>query len=140
MYMDLIRLLLDFGLVVLIWMIQRIVYPGFTHYNTKNLIVWHRVYTSRLSAIVIPLMFGQLGVSIYQVTILTNLYTVTSLVIIILLWITTFLQFVPIHSNISKGMVSETMLISLVKKNWIRTILWTLLFMCSFLNYTNLIF
>jgi hypothetical protein len=130
-----IRLLLDFGLVVLIWIIQRIVYPSFLHYSTENLVVWHREYTSRFSAIVIPLMLAQLGISIYQVITFANLYTVLSLVIIILIWISTFLQFVPIHANISKGSVSEKMLKALVRKNWLRTFLWSLLFVINFSYY-----
>ncbi len=132
MSIAIIRLLLDFGLVVLIWIIQRIIYPSFLDYNTENLVVWHRKYISRLNPIVIPLMFGQLGISIYQVTISVNLYTVLSLGIIVLIWTSTFLQFVPIHSNISKGRVSEKMLKELINKNWIRTALWTLLFLSSF--------
>ena len=132
MSIAIIRLLLDFGLVVLIWIIQRIVYPSFLHYKTQNLIVWHNVYTSRFSTIVIPLMLSQLAISIYQVIVVTNLYTVISIVCIVLIWASTFLQFVPIHSQISKGIVSEKILISLVKKNWTRTILWTLLFIFSF--------
>ncbi len=134
MTVAIIRLLLDFGLVVLIWIIQRIVYPSFLHYSTENLVVWHREYTSRFSAIVIPLMLAQLGISIYQVITLTNLYTLLSLAVIILIWISTFLQFVPIHSNISKENVSEKMLMALVRKNWLRTFLWSLLFVinCSY--------
>jgi len=134
MSITIIQLLLDFGLVVLIWIIQRIVYPSFLYYNTENLVAWHRIYTSRFSAIVIPLMLGQLGLCIYQVITLSSLYTFISLVIIILIWIATFSQFVPIHSKISQGIVNEKMLISLVKKNWIRTVLWTLLFLYSFFN------
>lgn len=76
-----------------------------------------------------PLMFGQLGITIYQIAKSFNLYTVFSLVIIVLIWVSTFLQFVPIHSNISKGRVSEMMLKELVRKNWTRTFLWTLLFL-----------
>ena len=132
MSIAIIRLLLDFGLVVLIWIIQRIVYPSFLHYKTQNLIVWHNAYTSRFSTIVIPLMLGQLAISIYQVIVVTNLYTIISLVCIVLIWASTFSQFVPIHSQISKGIINEKLLISLVKKNWIRTILWTLLFLFSF--------
>jgi hypothetical protein len=134
MSIDVIRLVLDFGLVVLIWIIQRIVYPIFLHYNTGNLVVSHKLYTSRFSAIVIPLMFGQLVIAIYQAIILSSLYTFISLGVILLIWISTFLQFVPIHANISKGIVSEKMLVSLVQKNWIRTVLWTLLFLYSFFN------
>ncbi len=49
MSLEIIRLLLDFGLVVLIWMIQGIVYPSFLDYNTENLAVWHRKYMNRLN-------------------------------------------------------------------------------------------
>jgi len=134
MSLAIVRLLLDFGLVVLIWIIQRIVYPSFLHYSDKNLVTWHREYTSRFSAIVIPLMLAQLGIAGYQLFILTNLYTVLSLVIIIIIWVSTFLQFVPIHSNISKGSISDKMLKALVKKNWLRTVLWSLLFLYTFFN------
>ncbi|SRX55487.1 hypothetical protein AEQU1_02509 [Aequorivita sp. CIP111184] len=135
MSIELIRLLLDFGLVVLIWMIQCIVYPSFRYYPAKNLIAWHKVYTARFSVIVIPLMLGQIGIAVYQTILLPSVYTVISLIIIIFVWLATFLQFVPIHTSISKGIVSEKLLVSLVNKNWIRTALWTLLFIYSFIFY-----
>ncbi len=131
MSIAILRLLLDFGLVVLIWIIQRIVYPGFLYYSAENLVKWHKEYTSRFSAIVMPLMLGQLGISIYQLISQTNLFTVISFVIILLIWIATFLQFVPIHATISKGRANETMLKALVHKNWLRTFLWTLLFVIN---------
>ena len=133
MSITILRLLFDFGLLVLIWIIQRIVYPSFLHYNSKDLVNWHKVYTSRLTFIVMPLMLGQLGISIYQLIMEIDLYTVLSLIIIIVIWVATFLQFVPIHAQISKGKASQKMLDSLVKKNWIRTFLWTVLFMYSLL-------
>ena len=133
MSITILRLLFDFGLLVLIWIVQRIIYPGFLHYNSKNLINWHKVYTSRLTFIVMPLMLGQLGVSIYQLIVEINLYTVLSIIIIIGIWVSTFTQFVPIHAQISKGKASQKMLDSLVKKNWIRTFLWTILFLYSML-------
>ena len=133
MSITILRLLFDFGLLVLIWIIQRIVYPSFLHYNSKDLVNWHKVYTSRLTFIVMPLMLGQLGISIYQLIMEIDLYTVLSLIIIIVIWVATFLQFVPIHAQISKGKTSQKMLDSLVKKNWIRTFLWTVLFMYSLL-------
>ena len=132
MSIAILRLLLDFGLVVLIWIIQRIIYPSFLHYKSQNLIVWHNIYTSRFSAIVIPLMLGQLAISVYQVFMLANVYTVISLLFIVAIWLSTFLQFVTIHAKISKGIIDEHLLVSLVKKNWTRTILWTLLFIFSF--------
>ena len=131
MSIDILRLLTDFGLVVLIWIVQRIVYPSFLHYSSKELIKWHRIYTSRFTFIVLPLMLGQLTIALYQLVLLVNLYTVLSFVIIGLIWLSTFLQFVPIHAKISKGKVNQKMLDLLVKKNWIRTFLWTVLFLYS---------
>ena len=134
MSITILRFLFDFGLLVLIWIVQRIVYPGFLHYNPKNLINWHKVYTSRLTFIVMPLMLGQIGISIVQLIMEINLYTVLSIIIIIVIWVSTFMQFVPIHAQIAKGKASQNMLDSLVKKNWIRTFLWTALFLYSMLN------
>ena len=128
-----LRLLIDFGLLVLIWIVQSIVYPSFLYYNSKDLFNWHSVYTSRFTFIVMPLMLGQLGISIYQLMMEIDLYTVLSLIIILLIWLSTFLQFVPIHTEISKGKANQKMLDSLVKKNWIRTFLWTALFLYSML-------
>ena len=133
MSITILRLLIDFGLVVLIWIVQRIVYPGFLFYKPDDLIKWHRVYTSRFTFIVMPLMLGQLGISIYQLIIKIELYTVLSLMIIILIWLSTFLQFVPVHNEIHKGKFSHKMLDTLIKKNWIRTFLWTALFLYSLL-------
>ena len=135
MSIEQIRLLFDFGLVVLIWIIQCIVYPSFRYYPTKDLITWHKIYTARFSVIVIPLMLGQFGIALYQTILLPSLYTVISIILIICIWLATFLQFVPIHNTISKGIVNEKLLLSLVHKNWVRTVLWTLLFIYSFIIY-----
>jgi hypothetical protein len=133
-----LRLLVDFGLLVLIWIIQLIIYPGFLYYNTENLVVWHKKYTPLIGYIVAPLMISQLGIAIYQTTSATNPYNLISLVIISIVWISTFLQFIPIHNNISKGRANNKMLSSLVKKNWLRTVLWTILFLFSLANYAFL--
>jgi len=95
----------------------------------------HRKYMSRLNPIVILLMLGQLFVSVYQITISIDSYTISSFVIILLIWLSTLLQFVPIHSDISKGKASKSLLKKLVLTNWIRTIMWTLLFTISCFRY-----
>lgn len=130
-----LRLLVDFGLLVLIWMIQIIIYPSFLYYKKENLIFWHRKYTPLIGYIVGPLMLFQLGITIYQITNKINLFNIISLVIISLVWISTFLQFVPIHNSISKGHVNKEMLVALVKKNSIRTLLWSMLFLINIAYY-----
>lgn len=128
-----IGLLINFGLVVLIWMIQLIVYPSFLYYQTADLVIWHRKYTVLVGYIVVPLMFTQLVISILQVYVSATSYTFSMLILVLLVWLSTFLQLVPIHSSISKGCVNQKMLNALVKKNWTRTILWTVVFIISFL-------
>jgi len=41
MSIPLIRLLFDFGLLVLIWLVQLVIYPSFLYYEQDNLKRWH---------------------------------------------------------------------------------------------------
>ncbi|MCP9198586.1 hypothetical protein MKO06_01620 [Gramella sp. GC03-9] len=126
-----IRLLLDFGLMVLIWTVQLVIYPGLCHYRQEELGKWHSIYTQRIGVIVGPLMIAQLAVCILQLWQEKNLYTWGSLVIILLTWILTFLIFVPLHNSISPDKPCEEITNSLVIKNWWRTWLWSVLFLGS---------
>ncbi|GAB5563815.1 MAG: hypothetical protein Wins2KO_08780 [Winogradskyella sp.] len=135
MDIGLLRLLIDFGLVVLIWIVQLIIYPSFTYYKNTNLLKWHRIYTGRVTFIVLPLMVSQLIISVIQVLNGLNLYTITSLLIIVILWLLTFLLFVPLHQKIDQNKFEFSTTVSLVNLNWFRTALWSLLFFLSLLNY-----
>lgn len=125
------RLLIDFGLVILIWMVQLIVYPSFLHYTRENLMRWHRRYTPAIGYIVGPLMLGQLGLALYQTGTDFTFFRTANLLMVIGLWLITYFQFVPRHQAISKGLFDATLLISLVTKNWSRTLFWTLVFLDS---------
>ena len=129
--LDTLRLISDSGLLVLIWMVQLIVYPSFAYYNQENLYKWHSVYTGRIAVIVIPMMFGQLITTGIQVFLEQNFYTISSSVLVVAVWISTFTQFVPLHRNISKKQEINNSIKKLVSKNWIRTFLWSLLFILT---------
>jgi hypothetical protein len=124
---EITRLVLDVGLLVLIWMIQLIVYPSFLFYTAKELIAWHKMYTKAIALIVIPLMLGQLGIAIYQVFLVQNTYTLTSIILVVFLWGITLLKFAPMHQQISEGNTHVQLLKKLVQNNWIRTLIWTIL-------------
>ena len=124
---EITRLVLDVGLLVLIWMIQLIVYPSFLFYTAKELIAWHKMYTKAIALIVIPLMLGQLGITIYQVFLVQNTYTLTSIILVVFLWGITLLKFAPMHQQISEGNTHVQLLKKLVQNNWIRTLIWTIL-------------
>lgn len=122
-------LLIDAGLVVLIWMVQLVVYPSFTYYQPKNLIEWHQKYTTGIAVIVIPLMLAQLVLAIVAVFYQPNFVSLFTLLIVIFLWIFTFLSFAPLHFKISEGKPNQQLLQLLIRRNWIRTFLWSSLFL-----------
>ena len=118
------RLLFDFGLVVLIWMVQLIIYPAFTYLERPKLLSWHGKYSMRISLVVIPLMLGQLLITIFQ---LMNgsliIYLIALLVLAV--WLITFLFFVPAHGKISRNEINDRTLDRLVTVNWWRTVIWS---------------
>lgn len=118
--------MVDAGLVILIWMVQLIVYPSFKYYERQNLVRWHNLYTGRIAIIVVPLMFYQLIFGLYEIFEEVNENSITRLIIILFLWIYTFTSFAPLHQKISVNNFESHKLSKLVKINWIRTILWTL--------------
>ena len=129
-----VRLLVDFGLLILIWIVQLIIYPSFSHFSKEDLVEWHRKYTALMGFIVVPLMLSELG--IYLVTLFTKptLWNIVGMVLVIAIWVMTFVQFVPMHNAISKGKVDENLLEKLVKTNWGRTLLWSILFILGSLT------
>lgn len=129
-----LRLLLDFGLVILIWMVQLVVYPSFKFFAPSDLVKWHKKYTVCIAYIVMPLMLGQLLVSAFQVYETQSFYTIGSFVLVLSLWAITFSIFVPLHGKIESNSFLPKDLHLLVKRNWIRTILWNLIGVWSFLE------
>jgi len=135
MSLELLRLLSDVGLAVLIWMVQLLIYPSFKYCSPNELLKWHKRYTTNMALIVIPLMFAQL--IIYGILVFQNqtLFNVFGMCIVLSLWLSTFLLFVPLHQHISNNNFSEKTLTDLENRNWIRTALWTLLVIWSFLEF-----
>ncbi len=126
--MQVFKLLVDFGLVVLIWMTQLIVYPGFGYYSPEGLVQWHNKYTLAITIIVAPLMISQVMLHGWALFANAGVVSWMSILLILLIWINTFGFAVPIHHQISSGMnVTETVR-KLVSINWYRTILWSMVF------------
>lgn len=128
MNQDSLRLLLDFGLVILIWLVQLVIYPSFLHYAKVDLVRWHKKYTPRIAFIVLPLMLGQLMLYGALLQEGKTFYSIGSFILVLLAWLLTFTVFVPRHKEITSDTYSEKTLSQLVKFNWSRTLIWTLLF------------
>ncbi len=131
---DILRLLLDFGLLVLIWIVQLVIYPGLCYYEQRDLGTWHKSYTSRIGMIVAPLMILQLVVVLFQVFRDLNWYSLGSGILVLVLWLLTFLIFVPLHGKIRPEVPCDEITEKLVRKNWWRTFLWSSLFIWTLLR------
>ena len=127
--------IIDFGLVVLIWVVQLVVYPGFHYYEKEALVKWHTRYTRNISLVVMPLMTVQLALHGYWLVKDFNFVRLWIFIMILAAWAVTFLFAVPLHENISRNKEIAFAVESLVKINWIRTVLWTLVFVMSFLTH-----
>jgi len=128
-------LITDFGLVVLIWMVQLIIYPGFAYYKKEDLLVWHKKYTIYITIIVMPLMVGQLA--FHGVDLLEN-YSLQKAAVglmIVACWLITFAYAVPLHKRIDQDDEIELAVRSLIKVNWYRTILWSLVFVLQLFSF-----
>ncbi|MEL7001745.1 MAG: hypothetical protein AAFN93_03320 [Bacteroidota bacterium] len=128
------KLLFDFGLVVLIWIVQLIIYPSFAYYADKDLLIWHQKYTLLITVIVLPLMLGQLILHGYAVYQNAELLSVTLLILVVSTWVITFIWAVPLHTQIDQGVDLPKVVKNLVTVNWSRTIIWTLVFVIGLIH------
>lgn len=122
------QLLVDFGLVVLIFLVQLCIYPAFKYFKSDNLKIWHRVYTPNITYVVFPLMLSQLFLSAYSAYFSSVFIHWLHLVFVLLTWIGTFVFYVPIHQKINTGKFMKEDLLKLEKGNWLRVFLWVFVF------------
>ncbi len=120
--------LADFGMCVVLWLVQLVIYPSFLRIQDSQLIAWHKAYTFRVSFVIMPLMLSQLGFSVYAVIVDTNWQGWLVLCLVLTCWGLTFFLSVPLHQKIDCGDPAQAIRRRLIQTNWPRTILWTMIF------------
>ncbi len=133
--MEIWRIMVDFGLVILVWMTQLIVYPGFTFYAAEDLRRWHGGYTTRITVIVVPLMFAQVGIVGYQLFVGFNWINLLAALLVVAVWLHTFLWAVPLHNKIGAGDQINFNAHQLVRANWLRTWIWSSIWVLGVMDY-----
>ena len=115
-----------FFLTGLIWIVQLVHYPGFHFVEANDFVAFEKFHTNRISAIVIPLMFCELltGAYLFFLPNVAQLMKI-SIILIALIWLSTFILSVPIHGKLAMGKDTE-LINKLVTTNWPRTILWSI--------------
>ncbi len=118
-----------FGLVVLIWMVQLVVYPAFAEIDPGRFTTWHSRYTQAITWIVAPLMFGQTALVVLLVYQRPGVWTVLTALMVAVAWVTTATLSVPCHDRLQAGGLNVEVVARLIATNWIRTAAWTLAFL-----------
>ena len=134
---ELLRLLSDTGLFILIWIVQLVIYPSFYYYSEDQLKKWHEIYKLKISIIVLPLMLSQLILHAYAIYGETSVLNTLMLIMIVFVWLSTFLISVPLHDKIENVANTHTYRKRLVNTNWIRTALWSIILIISYINYAK---
>lgn len=121
--------LVSFGLVVLIWLVQVIIYPTFAEIPPDRFARWHSGYTRGVTWIVAPLMFGQVILLIRLLVARPSWPACLAAGMVSLAWIATFAIAVPAHDRLQATGLDANTIHRLVATNWIRTAAWTLAFL-----------
>jgi hypothetical protein len=111
----------------LIWTIQLVHYPSMKFIPEEKFTAYHNFHTQRISILAMPIMlielFTSLGLFYQNGSSYNHIFTI-NLILVILIWISTFLIQVPMHNTLSSAK-NARVLNNLILSNWIRTILWT---------------
>ena len=116
----------SWGLLILIWLVQMIIYPGLVRIPSNDFVNYHAWYVTRITMVVFPLMIGEIIIAIVLFFLQDNLFYPSFAVgLVILVWCSTFTFQVPIHKRLQAGKDDATIK-RLVATNWIRTVAWSL--------------
>ncbi len=111
-----------------IWFVQVVHYPLFARVGSDSFPRYHRAHTNRTGYVVIPLMLLEAGaataITLLPATGVPRAQAWTGMVLLIVVWVSTFLVQVPLHRRLSSGL-DPSVVRRLVRTNWIRTIAWT---------------
>ena len=120
------------GLLVLIWIVQIIIYPGMHGWDRDRFAVLHRQYVPRISYIVAPLILAQAALALRQAMLAPNLISTAQVVLIGAVLGVTFFISVPLHKRLSAGYDAQAVT-RLIGTNWLRTIGWSLVSLLDWL-------
>lgn len=132
-----LRLLFDFGLVILAQLVQWIIYPSLARMKRDTLAKWHGIYAQRITIWVLPLMFGQAAIISYQILDEFSWAHLVALCLVAYCFLITFIKAVPLHAQISKQSQDEITFRGLLKWNLQRTVGWTLVFLLGLISYLS---
>lgn len=119
------RVIVDASLVTLIWLVQLIIYPSFRAIAPEVFPTFHADYSTKISFVVVPLMFAQVFLVVWQVWQTPNASSFLAAGLVVTAWVATFALAVPCHQQLGLLGHDPDVIDRLVRVNWIRTAAWT---------------
>jgi len=117
-----------FYLVGLIWVIQRVHYPLFSHVGSTGFAAYEQLHVRRITPVVGPPMLVEAATAVALVALAPPEAPAGTLWLALLLlaaiWVSTALIQVPCHNALSRQF-NEAAHERLVRTNWLRTVLWS---------------
>ena len=129
-----IQIVCNSYLVSLVIMTQFITYPTFLHIDKDKFSDYHRKYVNNISFIVAPVMLIELLTLILIAYFSKDFLIIKSLILLLVIWLTTFFIMIPSHNRISKAL-NKKEINRLINYNWVRTILWSFKLLLIILLY-----
>ena len=124
-YIIYLNVLFNVYLIAISIIVQFIVYPSFNKI-LESFTEYHGRYKKKIFWIVGPVMILEILTSLLMILNEFDIYLIPGL-IVLLLWMLTFIYIVPLHKQLSKEFQTNKH-IKLLKLNFVRTILWALKF------------
>lgn len=114
-------------MIGVIWLIQVVHYPMFQFMDRASFERSHIFHSTAITFVVMPAMLLELVLSAFIVWKRgpLNAPALAGFLLIVLIWLTTFLVLVPLHRRLqSEGFHPEVHL-ALCRWNWLRTLAWS---------------
>ena len=124
-YIIYLNVLFNVYLIAISIIVQFIVYPSFNKI-LESFTEYHGRYKKKIFWIVGPVMILEILTSLLMILNEFDIYLIPGL-IVLLLWMLTFIYIVPLHKELSKQFQTNKH-IKLLKLNFVRIILWALKF------------
>ena len=134
----LFQIVINVYLLGVIIMTQFITYPTFLIIDKNSFNTYHRKYVNIISIIVAPAMILEISSLIILVYLSKDFLLVKSLILLLCIWLTTFIIMVPSHNILSRKNDSKEIK-KLININWVRTFLWSVkLIVMLFIYYEKI--
>ncbi len=121
----LIQIITNSILIGILIITQIISYPSLSSIDKSYFEKYHKNYVNKISYVVIPFMLIELFSLLYLTYHISDLFMIKSLLILMTIWLFTFICIVPLHNSLSNKRSVDN-INSLINYNWFRTILWTI--------------